>query len=89
MPITVSAKKRVRQHIRRAVRNRPVRTQLTNALRGAREAIEDGDAAAADAVREAQSALDSAVRHNIIHRNSASRRKSRLVKALKAMQDAS
>lgn len=86
MAHSTSAKKRVRQNARAAARNRPVRTRATNALRGAREAIEDGAPDAADRVREAQSALDRAARHNIIHVNAAARRKSRLVRALKQME---
>jgi small subunit ribosomal protein S20 len=37
-------------------------------------------------VREAQAALDQAARRGIIHRNAASRRKSRLAARLKASQ---
>lgn len=52
-------------------------------MRDAREAIEDGAPDAAERVREAQSALDVAARHKIIHPNAAARRKARLVRALK------
>lgn len=89
MAHSVSAKKRVRQNERRAARNRPLRTRVSHAVRSAREAIEDGDSEAAAFVRDAQSALDQAARHNVIHRNAAARRKSRLVKALKASQASS
>lgn len=86
MAHSLSAKKRVRQNERRAARNRPVRTRVSRSLRDAREAIEDGDADAAGYVRDAQAALDVAARKRVIHSNSASRRKSRLAKALKAAQ---
>ena len=86
MPQSASAKKRVRQNTRRADRNRPYRTRAAHAVRDARDAIEDGNPEAAGYVREAQAALDQAARRNIMHPNAAARRKSRLVRALKAMQ---
>ena len=86
MAHSLSAKKRVRQNAVHAARNRPRRTRISHAVRDAREAIEDGDAGAVQLVREAQSALDSAARRNIIHPNAAARRKSRLVRALKESQ---
>lgn len=84
MAHTLQARKRIRQNVRRAERNAPYRTRAAHAVRDAREAIEDGADDAAELVREAQSSLDRAARRNIIHRNSASRTKSRLSKALKA-----
>ena len=80
------AKKRIRQTETRTVRNRPYRTSATRRLRDAREAIEDGDADAAEQVRAAQSALDQATKRGIIHRNAAARKKSRLAARLKAAQ---
>ncbi len=87
MAHSISAKKRVRQNNRRAVRNRPYRTRAAGTLRDAREAIASGSPDAADIVREAQSALDRAARRRIIHPNAAARRKSRLARALKGMQE--
>ena len=80
------ARKRIRQAVRHAATNRPYRTRATRSVRDAREAIADGAPDAADAVREAQSAVDRAARRGIIHRNTAARRKSRLARALKALQ---
>ncbi len=82
------AKKRIRQNERRAAHNRPLRTSASRRVRDAREAISDGDPDAAEYVRKAQSALDRAATHNIIHRNAAARRKSRLAAQLKAAQTA-
>ena len=82
------AKKRIRQNERRAARNRPLRTSASRRVRDAREAIMDGDPDAADYVRSAQSALDRAAKRNVIHRNAAARRKSRLAAQLKAAQRA-
>ncbi len=82
------AQKRIRQNERRAARNRPLRTSASRRVREAREAISDGDPDAAEYVRQAQSALDRAATRNIIHRNAAARRKSRLAAQLKAVQTA-
>ncbi|HJM74375.1 MAG TPA: 30S ribosomal protein S20 [Dehalococcoidia bacterium] len=86
MAHSVSARKRIRQNEKHAERNRPIRTRITRSVRDAREAIEDGDAEAGECVREAHAALDVAARKNVIHKNAAARRKSRLTKALKASQ---
>lgn len=85
MPHSNQARKRARQAATRTERNRPYRTRAARAVRDAREAIDDGSSEAPGLVREAQSALDQAARRNIIHRNAAARRKSRLASALKAM----
>jgi small subunit ribosomal protein S20 len=86
MAHSISAKKRTRQNITRAERNKPYRTRASRTLRDARVAIDNGDDDAAELVREAQSALDRAARRNIIHPNSAARRKARLARRLKASQ---
>jgi small subunit ribosomal protein S20 len=86
MAHSVSARKRIRQNEKHAARNRPIRTRITRSVRDAREAIEDGDAEAGEFVREAHAALDVAARKGVIHKNSASRRKSRLAKALKVSE---
>ncbi|MSQ41765.1 MAG: 30S ribosomal protein S20 [Dehalococcoidia bacterium] len=78
-----SARKRVRQNVTSAARNKPLRTRAAHTVRDAREAIAAGDADAAERLRAAQVALDRAARHHIIHPNAAARRKSRLARALK------
>ena len=84
MANTKQATKRVRQNERHAERNRPLRTRAARTLREARTAIAAGDPGAGEQVRAAHSALDRAAKHNIMHPNSASRRKSRLAAQLKA-----
>jgi small subunit ribosomal protein S20 len=88
MAHTLSARKRVRQNARRSDHNKPVRTRAANTLRDARVAIRDNADNAADLVRQAQAALDTAARHRIIHPNAAARRKSRLAQQLKAVATA-
>jgi small subunit ribosomal protein S20 len=77
-----SALKRWRQNERHRARNKPVRTAARTAVRGAREALEAGGEEAVSAIQAASSVLDRAAKHNVIHRNAASRHKSRLMRAL-------
>lgn len=77
-----SALKRWRQNEQHRERNKPVRTSARTAVKKARVAIAEGGDEAAAALREAASVLDRAAKHNVIHRNTASRQKSRLMRAL-------
>ena len=78
MPRIQSAKKRLRQSIAATERNRAQRSKLRNAVKRVRAATTEAEAKAAYA-RAAQ-LLDRAGRKNLIHRNTASRVKSRLAK---------
>jgi small subunit ribosomal protein S20 len=77
-----SALKRWRQNEQHRERNKPVRTSARTSVKKARAAIAEGGDEAAAALREAASVLDRAAKHNVIHRNTASRQKSRLMRAL-------
>jgi small subunit ribosomal protein S20 len=77
-----SALKRWRQNELRRTRNKPVRTAARTAVRTARAAIAAGGEDAMGAIQSAASMLDRAAKHNVIHRNAASRHKSRLMRAL-------
>ncbi|MDD5094883.1 MAG: 30S ribosomal protein S20 [Dehalococcoidia bacterium] len=82
-----SAKKRVRSSLKKNRRNRPVRTQSRSCVVKADKLISDGNLDAAEAaVKEAISILDKTARKKVIHPNCAARRKSRLVRQLKAAQ---
>ena len=78
------ARKRILQNEKHAVHNRPIRTRAARTVRDARTAITRGADDAIAQLREAQSALDMAAKHGIIHPNAAARRKSRLAARLKA-----
>jgi small subunit ribosomal protein S20 len=83
-----SALKRWRQNEAHRARNKPVRTAARTAVKKARTAIAGGttdDAAAA--IREAASILDRAAKRNIIHKNAASRQKSRMMRHLNQAGD--
>jgi len=78
-----SALKRWRQNERQRERNKTVRTSARTAVKKARAGIAGGaEVDAAAAVREAVSVLDGAAKRNIIHKNAASRHKSRLMRRL-------
>jgi small subunit ribosomal protein S20 len=82
---TVSAEKRNRQAQKRRARNVQVRTGVKSAVKKVREAHEKGDAAAAkEALAAAERTLGKASSKGVLHRNAASRRISRLAKAVHA-----
>jgi small subunit ribosomal protein S20 len=79
--------KRVRSSERKRLRNRAVRSTTRTMVKKARTTLEQGDLEAArQAIREAVRTLDKAVSKGVIHRNSAARRKSRLMKRLAALE---
>lgn len=75
-----SARKRIRTNDRKRIENRPYRSASRTLVKKAEMAIAAGDqAAAADAVSKALTMLDRTYTKNVIHRNNAARRKSRLM----------
>ena len=80
MPHTMSAKKRVRQNLRRKMLNRAQRSALHTALKKARTAAAAApqDAATTKLISAAFSQLDRAARKEMIKKNEADRRKARL-----------
>ncbi len=78
---TASALKRIRSNNRKRIRNKITRGRTRTAVRAARDAEpEEAKAATMAAI----SALDRAAQKGVIHPNNAARRKSRLMKRLKA-----
>ena len=77
--------KRNRQNEKKRLRNRAFRGSARVAVREARATIETGKPDKA-AVLEAISRLDKAAEKGVIHKNNAARRKSRLMKALAAVE---
>lgn len=76
-----SAKKRIRQNIKRRDRNRRYIAGARTHITKTRQLIEAGQLEEAEKVmREAVSTLDKAARKGVIHRRNADRRKSRLMK---------
>ena len=78
-----SAKKRIRQTIKRTVRNRSLRSSMRTAIKKYRSLLEQGDAGiATEAFPKVQKTIDKMVTKGILHRNTAARYKSRLSQAL-------
>ena len=86
MANTSSAKKMVRKIQRRTAVNKSRRSRVRTFLRRVEEAIAAGDATGAQtALRDATSELQRAVSRGIIHKNTASRKLSRLSGRVKAV----
>jgi small subunit ribosomal protein S20 len=82
----VSALKRARQTEKRTAVNRANKTQVRTSLRALREALQKGDAKAANEQYKATvSAIDKSVQKGVLHQNTASRYKSRLNARVKAV----
>lgn len=82
----VSSLKRARQTETKTLVNRANKSRVRGSLRLLREALQKGDAQAVTAQYQATvSALDKSVQKGILHKNTASRYKSRLNARVKAI----
>lgn len=78
-----SAKKRERQNKSRRMRNRAIKSEVRSAIKDFDKSVLAGDKAAAElAMKESFKLLDSATSKGVLHRNTTSRKKSRIYKAL-------
>lgn len=81
-----SAKKRIRRNGKRETINRNRRARLRTFLRRVDEAIKSGDAKSAqEAFKAAQPEIHRSVTKGVLHANTASRKISRLSKAVKKL----
>lgn len=86
MANTKSAEKAARQAVKHRARNVALRSKSRSAIRKAVDAIAAGDKGlAATAYKQATSVVDSLVNKGLVHKNKASRHKSRLAARLKAL----
>ena len=86
MANTKSAKKATRKIERRTAVNRARRSRMRTYVKKVEDALRTGDAAAVSAaLADAQPALIRAAQKGVVHRNTASRKVSRLTKAVKAL----
>lgn len=83
MPVIRSAKKRARQNIARRKRNVAIKSRIKTLIGKINKAKNKQEAQAA--LIEAISALDKAASKGIIHKNTASRKKSRLMRKVNAL----
>lgn len=87
MANTPSAKKAVRKIARRTEINRARKSRMRTFLRKVEEAIASGDqAAAAEALKVAQPEIMRAAQKGVLHKNTASRKVSRLAQRVKSLQ---
>ena len=79
MPNNASAAKRVRQNEKRRIRNKDRKTELKTIAKKIERAIHDGEQAlAADLLKRYSKRIDQAASKNVLHKNAASRRVSRM-----------
>jgi small subunit ribosomal protein S20 len=80
------ARKRARQSTERNAHNTALRSRLRTAIKSVRKAIAAGDkTVAAKTLQTATSVIDSIADKKVVHKNTASRNKSRLAAAIKSM----
>ena len=86
MAHTLSAKKRVRQGVKRRARNRDRKRLVRIELKKIHSVIVAGDKSAAAAeLKKTQTVLDRVATRGSIHPNTAARRKSRLARKINAL----
>lgn len=84
MPNIKSAIKRVRVTEKKTEANKMQKSAVRTAVKKAKTAIAASDPAKDEIVQKTQTVLDKAVAKGYLHKNTASRRKSRLAKAANA-----
>ena len=77
--------KRNRQNEKRRIRNKGVRSEINSRVKKAIENAESGSHDAED-LKTAVKRIDKAVAKNIMHKNTAARKKSRLTKKLNSLE---
>ncbi len=84
MPQRRTAKKDLRQNKKRRQRNLEIKQSVKEAIKKLKKAVDSNDASTrGKALTEVYKILDKTASKKIIHRNKASRKKSRLAKLLK------
>lgn len=82
MPITSSAKKALRGSIRKNETNALTKAKIKDSVKGFKLAVSKGEKKTEELLSKAYKELDTAAKKNVIHKNKASRLKSRLAKKL-------
>jgi len=80
-----AAIKYIRKSAKNRLRNIVVKGNIKKLFKQALKLISTKDKGAAEAVRKAASAVDKAAENGILHKNTAARKKSRLMKKLNAI----
>lgn len=82
MPNIKSAKKRVKVIAAKTLRNKSLNSSLKTSIKKANAAIDNNANEKSEAVKVAVKKIDQAVSKGILHKNTAARKKSKLVKKL-------
>ena len=82
MPNIKSAKKRVKVIAAKTLRNKSLNSSLKTSIKKANAAIDNKVNEKSEAVKVAVKKIDQAVSKGILHKNTAARKKSKLVKKL-------
>ncbi len=81
-----SAQKRHRQSIKRHARNQAIRSRVRTFVKRVRESVDARNATeASERLKSATRAIDKAVTKGVLHRNTASRKISRLTLAVRSL----
>ncbi|MDD4352530.1 MAG: 30S ribosomal protein S20 [Candidatus Gracilibacteria bacterium] len=89
MPIIKSAKKRVRSSAKKQARNYASRSQLKTSSRNVLDSVKEGSLEKAEsALKAAYKSIDTACKKNILHKNTAARKKSGLAKKVAGLKKA-
>ncbi|MEN9561713.1 MAG: hypothetical protein RIQ56_986 [Candidatus Parcubacteria bacterium] len=84
MPIIESAIKRARQNVKRRARLLPYRTHMKTMMRSLNDLVKAGKKSEAVTILpKVYKAIDMAMKKNIIHRNTAARKKSLVARLVK------
>jgi len=79
LPNIKSAEKRVRQNVKRELRNRRTKSMLKSSIRRFEESLQSGDMEEAKVkLNAAVRQIDRAATRGVVHKNTAARKKSRL-----------
>ena len=88
MPNIKSAIKRVRTSEKKNAENKMLKSELRTAIKKAKASVASSDEKAAVLVKATQKAIDRAAAKNLMHKNAAARKKSRMTKAANAAKKA-
>lgn len=82
MPHTRQAAKELRKAVKRTLKNKFIKTTIQNLVKDSRKAVDAKDAKAEELVKLTIKKIDKAAQVGILKKNTAARKKSRLMKRL-------
>ena len=87
MPVIQSAKKQMRQDIKRRARNHPLKSAVKTVMKNALKLMKEGKVEELKKnLPHIYSVIDTALKKHLLHKNTAARKKSRLALALAALE---